>query len=252
MMQNFHIKIFSDHDQLASGAASLLAGELLARPEKGFHTLALSGGSTPAEMFRRLAAVHGADPCWSRTEIFWGDERCVSPLDPESNFHMATENLLNRLTEQPVAVHRIRGELEPHLAAEEYESVLCSACRTEHGRPVLDTVILGIGTDGHTASLFPGVEPQQAPAGITCVSRHPQTGQLRVSLTARTIQSAVKVIFLVSGAAKSSKIIPILTGAGATCPAAVIAGNAQCVEWWLDLDAVGDGVAELRTKAEFL
>src|SRR5262249_44001213 len=119
--------------------------------DRGRFSLVLSGGSTPRRVYARLAE---ADFPWDKTHLFWGDERAVPPDSTESNYRMVVESLLGKISIPSSHVHRIRGESEPRQAAEEYEEEL--RVFFENGRPVFDLILLGMGADGHTASLFPG------------------------------------------------------------------------------------------------
>lgn len=239
-MDNPLIRIFSGQQELAESAAALLADELLNRKHNGRHRLALSGGSTPRSLFNELARLYGSASFWSWTELYWGDERCVPPDHPDSNYLMTAENLLNKLSCQPASIHRIQGEIVAERAALRYEKLLKKHCPLENQYPVIDTVLLGIGTDGHTASLFPGVTTVPSPDNVTAVSRHPESGQNRVTLTAETISAAEKLIFLVSGTGKKNQIEAILTGRDRSVPAARISGSGKEVEWWIDRAAAGE------------
>jgi 6-phosphogluconolactonase len=166
------------------------AAELLARREG---ELALSGGSTPRRAYE-LAAELRAD--WSGVGLWWGDERCVPPDDEQSNFRLAREALLDRLAHPPAAVHRIRGELEPEQAALRYDAELRGV--------TFDLVLLGLGEDGHTASLFPhsaalGEEERLAVAVV-------RPDVPRVTLTPPALRAARQVVFLAVGEEKAEAV----------------------------------------------
>ena len=171
-------------------------GELLAEQAGRGGSIVLTGGSTPGAAYARAAQLQ---PDWSRATVWWGDERCVSPEDELSNYRLARETLLDRLAVPPGAVHRIRGELAPETAADEYDAALNGV--------ELDLLLLGLGSDGHMASLFAG-SPQLAvedrrvtsgPAGLDPLVA-------RVTLTLPAIQSARRIVFLVSGAGKAEAV----------------------------------------------
>jgi 6-phosphogluconolactonase len=171
-------------------------GELLAERARSGGSIVLTGGSTPGKAYERAAAL---TPDWSNVELWWGDERCVPPDDERSNFRLAQETLLDRLAEQPAEVHRIRGELEPADAAGEYDHALDGV--------TLDLLLLGVGPDGHIASLFPGspqlgIEDRRAtsgPAGL-------EPWVDRVTLTLPTLRAAAEIVFLVTGQGKADAV----------------------------------------------
>jgi 6-phosphogluconolactonase len=168
-------------------------GELLAEQAGRGGSIVLTGGSSVGDAYVRAAEL---EPDWSRVTLWWGDERCVSPEDERSNYRLARETLLDRLDTQPHTIHRIRGEVPPTEAADELDTALAST--------TLDFLLLGLGPDGHMASLFPG-SPQ---LGVT--DRRATDGPAglepwihRVTLTVPTIQAAKRIVFLVSGSAKA-------------------------------------------------
>jgi 6-phosphogluconolactonase len=159
-------------------------------------SIVLTGGSTPGTAYERAAALQ---PDWGRVTLWWGDERCVPPDDEHSNYRLARETLLDRLETPPRVVHRIRGELPPAKAADELDAALDGI--------QLDLILLGVGPDGHTASLFPG-SPQldvldrratSGPAGL-------EPFVYRVTMTLPTIQSAANIVFLVTGEHKADAV----------------------------------------------
>ena len=177
-------------DDPAAAVAALLAAEA----RRG-GSIVLAGGSTPARAYE-LAAF--AEPDWARTELWWGDERCVPPADERSNYGLARRTLLDRL-ERPPRAHRIRGELPPAVAAEEYDAAISGVA--------LDLLLLGLGPDGHVASLFPG-SPQLAER--SCLVTHGPAGLEpfvdRVTLTMPALLSARQIVVLASGAGKADAV----------------------------------------------
>jgi 6-phosphogluconolactonase len=194
----------------AETVASALAG--------GARSLVLTGGTTPREMYGLLA---GLPVEWGRVSILFGDERCVPPNDPESNYLMAKETLLARV--DPGAVLRIPGELGAEEAAVLYDAAV--------GRlQPLDLVLLGIGEDGHCASLFPGHPALNATGWATPVHNAPKPPPDRVSLTLSCLRNARRVIFLVTGSGKAEAFRRALAG---EVPAGMIPG----AEWIVDFEA---------------
>ena len=155
-----------------------------------------------------MAEARGASALpWEAVEIYWGDERCVPPDDPASNYRRARRDLLDRLPVPPAAVERIRGELGPVAAADDYEAKLVARLGE---RPALDVVVLGVGADGHTASLFPG---QAAAADRWVVpGLAPEEPRERVSLAPRCLDAARLVVVLAAGRAKSAAVAAALAG----------------------------------------
>jgi 6-phosphogluconolactonase len=186
---------------LADPAAAV--AELLGRHAAAGHHVALTGGSTPREAYVRAASL---DVDWSGATIWFGDERCVMPDDARSNFGMAREALLDRLVESRPRVERIEGELGPEQGAADYERRLAS--EFGEGMPSLDLVLLGLGADGHCASLFPGrpevEERSRAVVGVEEAGLEPLVA--RVSLTLAAIDAACEVVFLVAGAGKADAV----------------------------------------------
>jgi 6-phosphogluconolactonase len=173
-------------------AAAAATAERLAEAARAGAEIVLTGGSTPRRAYE-LAAQ--AEPDWSRAGAWWGDERCVPPDDERSNYRLAREALLDRLARGPAA-HRIRGELGPAEAAEEYEREL--------GDTRLDLVLLGLGPDGHTASLFPQA-PTLRERERRVVTAEPGLDPFvpRVTMTIPTLSAASTIVFLVTGAEKA-------------------------------------------------
>jgi 6-phosphogluconolactonase len=196
-------------DAVARHVVSLAADAISAT---GRFTLALSGGSTPRAAYTRLATDDLARQVeWSLLHVLWGDERCVPPDDPQSNYRMAREALLDRVPIPPNQVYRIRGEDEPQEAAADYEDEL-RLLLTPRGSDGLDLVLLGLGEDGHTASLFPG-QPAIHEAEYWVMAVPAPTGDMwRVTLTPAVLDLARNVTFVVSGATKAQRLAEVLEG----------------------------------------
>jgi 6-phosphogluconolactonase len=230
-------KVFADLEALSLAAADLVAGAAKeAVDRRGRFSLALSGGHTPRRLYQ-LLAEKGELP-WDRVHCFWGDERCVGPDDPASNYRMAADALLTKIPIPDVNVHRILGEKAPDEAAEAYEADLR---RFFAGAPAFDVLLLGVGDDGHTASLFPASEalderrrwvlPVRAPAGVE--------PQRRITLTLPVLNAARRVFFLAAGVKKAPIVKAIMAGprsAGLAYPAARV-DTAGEVLWLLDRHA---------------
>jgi 6-phosphogluconolactonase len=188
------LRVFATADEAHEDAAL----ELVRAAGAGLH-VALSGGSTPAPAFARAAQL---EPDWSRAEAWFGDERCVPPEDERSNFRLVREHLLDRLAKPPRAVHRIRGELGPEQAADEYDAEIAGVS--------LGLAFQGIGADGHTASLFPN-EPALQERERRAVAVHRDDVD-RVSLTLPVLCTAQTVLFLAVGEDKADAVARAFTG----------------------------------------
>ena len=173
-----------------------IVGELLAEQATDGGSIVLTGGSTPGRAYRHAAE---RAPDWGRVTLWWGDERCVAPDDERSNYHLARETLLDHLAVQPAAIHRIRGEAPPEEAAAELDAALEGAG--------LDLLLLGLGSDGHMASLFPG-SPQLEVRDRRATHGPPGLEPFvhRITMTVPTIESAGRIVFLVTGAAKADAV----------------------------------------------
>ena len=183
---------------LAQVVCSLSADGIAAR---GRFTVALSGGSTPAALYRLLASsplAHDID--WSRWHVFWGDERCVPPGHPDSNYGMARRTLLDHVPIPPSQVHRMVGEDPAQQAAADYAAALADALAPD-GR--LDLALLGIGDDGHTASLFPGTAALNETERPVVANWVPHLDTHRITLTLSTLNRARQVAVLATGADKA-------------------------------------------------
>lgn len=231
-------------EELAQTGAELAAGLILERVRAGgICNLVLSGGSTPAGLYRRLASLPlaGRVP-WDQVHLFWGDERCLPPDHPQSNFRLAAESLLAHIDLPPANVHRMPGELGPQKGAQAYHRELVEHFGPKAETPGFDLVLLGLGPDGHTASLFPG-RPLDDPQGrwvMGVESGETEPRVERITLTLSAINAARTAVFLVSGREKA-KIAAAVRRPGpgaASYPAARVRPAGELV-WLLDRAAAG-------------
>lgn len=207
------LKVFDDLDELARAAAEEIAKSAEeAIAARGRFTIALSGGDTPKPVYRLLAREPRID--WDRVHVFWGDDRHVPPGHPESNFGMAMDTLLSKVSIPLDNVHRMRTEKQDaERAAEEYEWTLRSAFGLEEGEwPRFDLVLMGIGEDGHTASLFPGSEAVRERNRLVIAPWVSSLGTFRITLTAPVFNRAALALFLVSGEKKAEALRAVLEG----------------------------------------
>jgi 6-phosphogluconolactonase len=196
--------------QVFSDAASKAA------KDRGLARIAISGGTTPKSMFALLADP--AEPFlkqvpWDRIELYWVDERCVPPDHPESNYRMTKEALLSKVPLPAEQVHRMEGELEPEVAAARYESVIRNTFKLEGAQtPTFDLILLGMGDDGHTASLFPHTGALNEMSHIVVPNHVPQKDAWRITLTWPVINQGRDVAFLIEGAEKAQVLHDVFLG----------------------------------------
>ena len=203
------VQLHETPEGLAEAAArAFVEGAAEAIAERGRFAVALAGGSTPKATYEVLARDHSEDVDWPNVHAFFGDERTVPPDHEDSNYRMAREALLDHV---PVgSVHRVRGELPPDEAAASYERDLGQFFGGEF--PVLDLVMLGIGEDGHTASLFPETAALEVTDRLAAANPVPKLDTTRLTLTVPVLNAAREVCFLVSGAGKAGSLAEILEG----------------------------------------
>ncbi len=242
------IDVYPDAEALATAAAErfvALAAETIARHDR--FAVALSGGSTPKALYSRLASPDDAMRVeWDRVHIFFGDERCVPPDHPDSNYHMAREALLNRVPIPRHCIHRMHGEMDPQEAAQEYEETLIGFFNTRpdeqaRGKPRFDLILLGLGEDGHTASLFPGSTAVREEWHWVLAVNPEHAPQWRLTLTPVVLNAAANGIFLVSGEAKRERLREVLEG---LCrpdelPAQIVSPTDGTLQWMVDQQAAG-------------
>ncbi|MDP2157651.1 MAG: 6-phosphogluconolactonase [Nitrospirota bacterium] len=204
--------------------------------EQGRFSVALSGGSTPRMLFRHLGASYRKKIDWNRVHLFWSDERCVPRDHEQSNFKLAYDELISSIWIPLENVHRIKGELRPEEAAGYFEADMKKHFGED--RPVFDLIMLGVGPDGHTASLFPGSEALGEKQRLALPVFSSTALHWRVTLTLPVLNSAKQVLFLISGPSKAG-IVSALLGKkeGNGYPAAMVKPSAGNITWLLDRDA---------------
>jgi len=234
------IETYPDANHLARAAAehfATLAAEAIAA--RGQFSVALAGGSTPRAAYALLAAE---EVDWSRVHVFWGDERCVPPDHPDSNYRLAREALLDHVPPPASNVHRIRGEINPEQAAADYERTLRSffARRPEEPTARFDLILLGMGEDGHTASLFPGMAALHEQTRWVVAHYVDKPRAWRVTLTPVVINAAAQVTFIVAGAGKTDRLRQVLAGPYQpdTLPSQIVRPTDGGLLWMTDEAAV--------------
>jgi 6-phosphogluconolactonase len=231
------VSVFDTPEKLALAAAErVVAYAQEAINSHNVFSVALAGGNTPSRVYELLATIPFKQLIdWSRTHLFFGDERCVPPDHPDSNYGMVYSTLISKVEIPVENVHRIVGEGNPEENAEGYEKEL----RTFFGElpwPRFDLVLLGMGEDGHTASLFPGSDALKEDSKWVVATRMAQPTQDRISLTAKVFNHAAHVVFLVTGQAKAKRLAEVLhyrPGAD-RLPAQLIQPVDGTLEWLVD------------------
>lgn len=201
------VKIYENNLAVAEAFASDLF-QFVAKAEQTVH-IALSGGTTPALLFDVLAQEYAEKMPWEKIHFWWGDERCVPPTDEQSNYKMTVDHLLSKITMPAENIHRVKGEWNPDEANQAYIEEIQKSIPQTNGWPEFDLIILGMGNDGHTASIFPHQIQLLNDENICAVATHPESGQKRVSLTGKVINNAKEVSFLVTGKSKTDRVSEI-------------------------------------------
>ena len=211
------IKEFKDNpavaDQFAADLVEMIAE--LAKTQSTV-TVSLSGGSTPKLLFNVLAENYADKVQWDKVHFFWGDERMVAPDDAESNYGEANTLLLSKVDIPDANIHRVLGEAEPVAECARYETEIEKHVQAnDQGIPSFDILMLGMGSDGHTASIFPHEMEFLTSERICELATHPESGQKRVSVTGKVLNAAQRVFFLVTGAGKADVLEEIINQTGA-------------------------------------
>jgi 6-phosphogluconolactonase len=228
-------------DAVASAVAQAVTGAVARRARC---SLLLSGGSTPRAAYELLATRYRNRVPWLDVHLFWGDERFVPLTDPRSNYRMAREALVEWVPCPPAHVHPVpTGLPSADAAALRYEDTL--RAHFPAGPPEFDLVLLGLGADAHTASIFPGSPALEEPARWVMGVAAPADPPLRITLTMRALTAAAQLFVMVSGAAKAEALRRALEPASdpARYPAAALQSAAERVVWWADRDAAPDSTA---------
>jgi 6-phosphogluconolactonase len=238
------LKIFSTKSELAVYFCDELV-KLVSQKNEYF--LCLSGGSTPEIIFQTLSKEYNEQIDWAKVHLFWGDERCVSPDSDESNYGMTKKYLLNFIDIPEKNVHRIKGENNPEAETKRYSEEIKNIVSLKNGFPNFDLVMLGLGEDGHTASIFPNQIHVMNSDKICEVSIYPLNRQKRISLTGKVINNSQKIIFLVTGKSKAEILKKIVEENKKIFPAEFIKPVSGKLQYYIDSNA-----ASLLKKREKL
>ena len=234
------LQVFPTPADVAKALAdNVVAAARAAIAARGRFTVALSGGTTPKATYTLLSQAPYANALdWTKVIFFFGDERCVPPSNDQSNFKTAYDTFIRALNIPREHVHRMHGEEDPQFAAASYRTELTT---TLGSPPVLDLVMLGMGPDGHTASLFPGNDPLANEDDLVRAVYSQSQQQWRITLTPKVINAARAVVFAVEGAAKAKTLADVREGPynPTTYPSQIIAPTSGSLTWLVDKAAAG-------------
>ena len=206
------IRIFKDLEKLSRHAANIFAGQAARSiTERNRFLVALNGGSTPTRLFQLLATDFKDKIDWSKTHIFWGDERCVPPDDPGSSYGQAREALLSHVPIPPENIHGVNTSLSPAEAASDYALLLRQFSNSPLFVPRFDLIYLGMGEDGHTASLFPGSTVHATETVVHVTAQYQDRPANRVTLTQLVFNNACMVVFMATGEKKAITLAEVLS-----------------------------------------
>lgn len=205
---NYDLKIFYNIDKLSEYFAEFLKSEVDSSEDK--FNLVLSGGSTPKHIFKYLSEYYRTKIVWNKINFFWGDERCVPPNDNESNYKMTFETLLSKVSVPKENIFRIKGEAHPNDEAKRYSSLITDKVHSKNNLPQFDLIMLGLGEDGHTASIFPNQKSLLNSDNIYATAVHPASEQIRITITGNVINNASAVLFIATGSNKAKVVDEII------------------------------------------
>jgi 6-phosphogluconolactonase len=206
------VRIFKDLEELSHAAAELFIDQAAhSAVERDQFLVALNGGSTPNRLFQLLATEYLGNVDWSKVHIFWGDERCVPPEDPGSSYGQARDMLLSHVPIPQANIHRVKGELDPSAASNDYARVLKEFASPPLDWPRFDLVYLGMGEDGHTASLFPGSPADVSEPTMPVTAQYQDRPANRVTLTPVVFNSARVIVFMATGEKKARTFAEVLS-----------------------------------------
>jgi len=206
------VRVFPNREVLAQNFAMMLIKDLDRIEPDHYYSIALSGGSTPEYIFRYISDNYAERIDWEKLLVFWSDERCVPPEDKESNYRMAYESLLQNVPIPDANIIRIRGENDPVEEAKQYAGLVSSMVPFFKGTPQFDLMLLGLGDDGHTASIFPGRADLLTTSQLFDVALGPDMKQKRITATGRIINNSSKIYYIVTGKGKAAIVSEIVEG----------------------------------------
>lgn len=237
-MEKYKLIVAPTSQAMAEYLSGMITGGLDQLSGKAYLNIAVSGGTTPAGIFRYLSEATDGPINWKNIRLFWVDERCVPPDDQESNYRMVKKSLIENINIPEENVFRIRGEAEPGAEADRYATLLSEELPLLNNIPRFDLVILGLGTNGHTASIFPHNISLFSSGANCAVSTHPVSGQKRITITGRVINNAADVVFLVRGQEKADIVRALISGDDySEYPASLVNPVNGNLTWLTDINA---------------
>ncbi len=239
MNYNQKINIFTNPDELSQNLAVEFV-DFIRNNKNDIINILLAGGSTPKIFYSYLALDKFKDKIeWGKVHFYWGDERCVSPDHSDSNYLMVKKSLLDKIDIPKENIHRIYGENSPEKEISRYSNELLNNLTIKENIPIFDWVFLGLGNDGHTASLFPNSKNLNNINDLCVVEIQPESGQRRISLSLPILKNAQKITFLVTGRGKAEIIKKLLIDREITnqYPASLLFSKNKNIEWCLDVDS---------------
>jgi 6-phosphogluconolactonase len=235
MAVSTEVKIFANTKKVVKALAKEIFNLTNSTNQERFNIL-LSGGNTPSELFLKLSKKYADTIEWERIHFWWGDERCVAPENENSNYKQAYDFLISQISIPTENIHRIKGENNPEEEAIRYATEIKENINYRGENPVFDLVLLGLGEDGHTASIFPDEMEMFEDERVCAVTNHPLTGQKRITITGKVLNNANRVFFLVTGANKAQRISEIMNDdeAAKLLPAYYISPTKGELIWFID------------------
>ena len=235
MEHSTEVKIFKNPKKVYNAIAKSII-KLTKDSNQEVFDIALSGGNSPKGLFKKLSKKYKDDVPWERIHFWWGDERCVPPDDEQSNYKMTVDYLFSNIDIPENHIHRIRGEADPKKEAKRYSEELNTTLNSRGKDPVFDIILLGLGEDGHTASIFPDQLELFEHKENCAVTKHPLTGQQRITFTGNVLNNANQVFFLVTGEKKAMRVSEIMNDSEAAklLPAYYISPTNGNLIWFLD------------------
>jgi 6-phosphogluconolactonase len=237
---NSNVHVYQTPEATARAVAELIQAKAKEKNKKSLPlNIALSGGNTPKLLFKLLANEYADSIPWHFVRLFWVDERCVPPTHVESNYGMTYENLLKNVPIHDANIFPIQGEIDPKTEARRYQDILESQLPTYNGVPKFDLILLGMGDDGHTASIFPNELSLLHSELFVAVSMHPVTNQKRITLTGQILNHSDEVIFLITGSSKAGVLNQIIHRKSnfENYPASYIHAQSVPAQFYLDIAA---------------
>ena len=233
------VKVFRNTDEISEFLGNFWKQKIDELKSNKFYSIALSGGNTPIKIFNYLSENFNDKIDWSRIKFFWGDERCVPPSNNDSNYKLANDYLFRNINLDESNIFRIKGESDPIEEAKAYSKIIEANLPIANGYPKLDFILLGLGEDGHTASIFPHEIELFNSQNYCEVAVHPVSGQKRITITGKIINNAETVVIVAVGKSKADRIFEIIskTEIANNYPASLVNPINGIVNWFLDVES---------------